>query len=202
MGKRQLGELAPSELVVTVLISDLASMPLQDIGIPLVYGIVPVLTLICAEVLISYGTLKSIGFRLLIGGRPSVIISEGKINQSEMKKNRLTIDELTVEMRKQNVLDIGKIRYGILEADGTLSLMLYSAENPVTPNQLSLSVTEEEYPLVVVCDGRLLSDNLKKLGFDERWLMKILRKNKVHSLSEVYILFADRNGRINLTKKE
>ena len=202
MGKRQIGELAPSELVVAVLISDLASQPLQDTGIPLIYGIVPVLTLLCTEVLLSYATLKSIRLRVLVGGKPSVIISDGKLNQKEMGRNRLTLDELTVEMRKQNVTDITKIRYAVLESDGTLSILLYSAENPVTPSQMALRCDEEEYPLIVVSDGVVLTNNLEKLGFDDNWLAETLRRRGVLSPSDVYVLFSDRRGKIYLCEKE
>ena len=202
MGKRQIGELAPSELVVAVLISDRASLPLQDTGIPLLYGIVPVLTLLCTEVLMSYATLHSIRFREFVGGKPSVIIYEGRLNQREMGKNRLTLDELTVEMRKQNVMDIAKVRHAILESDGSLSIFLYASEEAVTPKELGLNAEDEPYPLILISDGRVLSSNLKKLGFDEKWLEKRLHERNVKSSQDVYVLSADKNGKIYYCKKE
>lgn len=202
MGKRQLGELAPYELVVAVLISDLASMPLQDTDIPLIFGLVPVLTLISLEVLISCATLRSARLRSFISGKPSVIILNGKINQTEMEKNRLTVDELTVEMRKQNILDISLIRYAILEADGTLSIILYAAENPLTPKDAGVTVDETEYPVIVVSDGRVMSENLKRLGFDDRWLDKNIKKYGVGDAKDVYLMQADKTGKIYFASKE
>ena len=197
MGKRQLGELAPSELVVAVLISDLASLPLQDTGIPLLYGLVPVITLLCAEVLISFATLKCIRLRTFIAGKPSIIISEGKIDQAEMNRNRLTLDELSVEMRKQNVLDISSIRHAVLESDGSLSIILYAPEAPLTPSQAKIDVEEPEYPVIIISDGRILSANLRKLGFDLNWLKKQLKDRK-----EVYLMSSDRSGKIYFAAKE
>lgn len=202
MGKRQIGELAPSELVVAVLISDLASLPLQDTGIPLLYGLVPVLTLLCAEVIISYATMKSIKFRIFVGGKPSIIVNEGKINQKEMAKNRLTLDELAVEMRKQNILDISKIRHAVLESDGSLSILLYAAESPATPANMNLTVNEPDYPIIVISDGRVLSANIKLLGFDERWLQNTLKKYGAKSPKDVYILLCDKSGKTYFAAKE
>ncbi len=202
MGKRQIGELAPSELVVAVVISDLASLPLQDIGMPLIYGLVPVLTLLCMEVLISFATMKNIKLRVFVGGKPSFIICEGKINQKEMSQNRLTLDELAVEMRKQNVMDISTIRHAILESDGTLSILLYSSQSPATPAQMNLNVDDPDYPVTVISDGHVLTENLKLLGFNDNWLDKKLKKYGVKSPKEVYILTSDKKEKIYFAKKE
>ena len=118
LGKRQLGEMELSEFVLAALIADLAAHPLQDIGIPLINGLVPILTLFCCEVLISGATLKSVHLRSLFFGRPSVLILRGKVIQRELRKNRFSLDELMQELRNQGVLDISKIEYGILETDG------------------------------------------------------------------------------------
>lgn len=195
MGKRQLGELAPSELVVAVLISDLASMPLQDTGVPLLYGLVPVMTLLSTEVLISYATLKSIRLRVFIGGKPSIIISEGKIDQKEMSKNRLTLDELSVEMRKQNVTDITTIRHAILESDGTLSIILYESASPVTPSQLKIKTKEPDLPVIVISDGHVMGNNLKKIGLDHAWLNKKLNEIGAESPENIYLLTANQSGK-------
>ena len=202
MGKRQLGELAPSELVVAVLISDLASLPLQDTGVPLLYGLVPVLTLLCSEVLISYATLKNIRFRVFVGGKPSMIISEGKINQKEMMKNRLTLDELMVEMRKKNVIDISTVRHAVLEADGTLSILLYPTESPVTPSQMKLSVDDTDYPVILISDGHIMTDNLNKLGYSSEWLSDTLKDHGAGSTEDVYLLMSDKNGKTYFSAKE
>ena len=121
LGKRQLGEMELSEFVLAALIADLAAHPLQDIGIPLINGLVPILTLFCCEVLISGATLKSVRLRSLFFGKPSVLILRGKVIQRELNKNRFSLDELMQELRNQGVLDISKIEYGILETDGRLT---------------------------------------------------------------------------------
>lgn len=202
MGKRQLGELEPSELVVAVLISNLASHPLQDVGTPLLYGLIPVLTLLCCEVIISGITVKSLGFRQFICGKPNMIIEHGKIVQREMKKNRITLDELYEELRKNGISDISIIKYAILETDGKLSFLLYSAEAPVTPKQLNLSPPDQEYPIIVINDGRTLSKNLSVLGHSENWLNKELKKHGVKNARDVYLMTADKNGQIYYSLKE
>ncbi|MDR3277694.1 MAG: DUF421 domain-containing protein, partial [Oscillospiraceae bacterium] len=113
MGKRQLGELEPAEFVVAVLISDLAAHPLQDIGTPLLYGLIPVLTLLCCQVVISAAALKSVRLRAVISGKPSLVIENGKLLQKEMKKNRYTVDELTEHLRKKDITDVAAVKYAI-----------------------------------------------------------------------------------------
>lgn len=141
LGKRQLGEMELSEFVLAALIADLAAHPLQDIGIPLINGLVPILTLFCCEVLIAGATLKSVRLRSLFFGRPSVLILRGKVIQRELRKNRFSLDELMQELRNQGVLDISKIEYGILETDGRLNVILYASESPVTPAMLNIELS-------------------------------------------------------------
>lgn len=133
LGKRQLGEMELSEFVLAALIADLAAHPLQDIGIPLINGLVPILTLFCCEVLIAGATLKSVHLRSLFFGKPSVLILRGKVIQRELNKNRFSLDELMQELRNQGALDISKIEYGILETDGRLNVILYASEPPSHP---------------------------------------------------------------------
>jgi uncharacterized membrane protein YcaP (DUF421 family) len=201
MGKRQLGELQPAELVVAVLISDLAAHPLQDIGTPLMYGLIPVLTLVFCEAVISASMLKSVRLRALVCGKPSFIIEDGRLSQSEMRKNRYSIDELYEQLRKKDITDIATVKYAILETDGSLSTVLYAAESPVTPKQQGLSVTEHEYPVVVISDGRVLRENMKKLGYDGAWLARELKSRRAEP-SSVFLMAADRTGRIYYAPRE
>ena len=202
MGKRQLGELEPAELVIAVLISDLASHPLQDPGIPLLYGLIPVITLLCCEVLISAGLMKSVRFRTIVCGKPSLLISNGKIMQEEMRKNRVTLDELMEELRKKDISDISTVRYAILETDGTLSTILYAAKSPVTPEQMGIVAEEYGYAVIVINDGRILDNNLKILGFDRSWLDKRLHELGVKNADEVYFMTVNSLGTIYFAKKE
>lgn len=202
MGKRQLGELEPADLVVAVLISDLASHPLQDPGIPLLYGLIPVATLLCCEVLISAGVLKSVRFRSIICGRPSVLIKNGVINQMEMKKNRFTVDELAEELRKKEITDFATVKYAILETDGTVSTVLFPSERPVTAGQLNINVNDSGYPVIVINNGRLLEENLKSIGKNSAWLRKELKKKGITDHNDVYIMTVDAENTIYLSQKE
>ncbi len=202
MGKRQLGELELSELVVTVMISDIASQPLQDIGIPLLYGLVPIFTLLCSEILISALTLKSAKFRSFICGRPSILVDNGKIVQSEMKKNRFTLDELAEELRKSGVLDISTVKYAVLETDGTLSTILYPGNAPLTPADMNVQVQDEGYCYIIINDGRILEENLRLAGYDMNWLKKQLKKRNITGAEDVYMMSVMGSGKIEFAAKE
>lgn len=202
MGKRQIGELEPAELVVAVLISDLAAHPLQDIGTPLLYGLIPVLTLLCCEVLMSGFIVKSIKFRAFVCGKPSVIIQKGKIVQSEMKSNRFTLDELSEQLRKKNILDISTVKYAILETDGSLSTLLYTDQSPLTPKQMNLQTDDVGYPVMLINNGRVLEKNLNMMGFNEIWLKRQLLDRKVATVTDVYLLTIDECGRIYYSRKD
>lgn len=202
MGKRQLGEMELSEFIIAALIADLAAHPLQDIGIPLINGIVPVLVLFCCEVIISGVSMKSVRLRSLLFGRPSILIMRGVINQSELKRNRFTLDELTQELRSKNILDISTVEYAILETDGTLTVIQFPEKLPVTAGQMNIPVTDGGYPILVINDGRILSANLKHAGHDERWLNGELKKRGVSAASDVFIMSVDSAGNIYYAEKE
>jgi uncharacterized membrane protein YcaP (DUF421 family) len=202
MGKRQLGELEPAELVVAVMISDLASHPLQDIGTPLLYGLIPVLTLLCLQIILSGIMLKSVHIRSFLCGKPSIIIENGRIIQSEMRKNRLTIDELSEELRKKDILDISSVQFGIIETDGSLSAILYPQCSPVTPQQMNIRPEPSGYPMVIIDDGQLMEDNLSKLGLDRQWLKSQLLSRRVTDISQVFMMSADNCGNVYFSAKE
>ena len=202
MGKRQLGELEPLELVVAVLISNLAAQPLQDTGTPLLYGIVPVLTLLSSQLIISGLSVRFGRFRRLVSGKPSILIDNGAIVQSEMKKCRLSVDELYVELRINGVTDISTVRHAILETDGTLSVLPYAKFAPATPEELNINAPDNGLPVSVIAEGRILSDNLKLLGHDEKWLANQLKKRGVQRVKDVYLMTVDGAGKIYFAKKE
>ena len=203
MGKRQLGELELSELVVAVLISDLAAHPLQDIGIPLLNGLIPIITLLCLELLITAGTMKSIRFRAMLCGKPSILIEDGKINEKAMRQNRFTLDELTEELRCRNILDISKVKYAILETNGELNAVLYPGEAPPTASQLGIDTSGGgELPVIIINDGRVIMSNLIYMGYDEAWLSQALKSRGVAKISDVYLFTVDKTGRIFFAVKE
>ena len=202
LGKRQLGEMELSEFVVAALAADLAANPLQDPGIPLLYGLTPIAVLCCCELLISELTLRSIRLKTLLCGRPSLLILDGKIDQREMKRNCFTVDELMQELRSSGVLDVTEVEYAILETDGELNVLPYPAHAPATASQLGVETQRGGYPCILISDGRVLSDNLRHMGRDERWLFDRLREHGVTGPKEVYLLTLDQNGGIYLAVKE
>ena len=202
LGKRQLGELELSELVVSVLAADLASLPLQDVGIPLVNGLLAILTLFCLELILSGLVLRFNRLRTLLYGRPSFLMEKGVINQKEMHRNRFTVDELTEELRRQSVTDLATVEYAVLETDGTLNVILSPAARPVTAGQLHCDVKGDEYPYVLISDGRILSANLKKCARDEIWLREECRRRGAASPADVFLFTCTPGGKIFFAPKE
>ena len=202
MGKRQVGELEPSELVLSLIIADLAAVPMQDFGIPLLTGVIPILALLAMTMILSVLTMKSIRFRALLCGRPSVVIRRGEIDQREMRRNRLTVDELLEELRSQGYTDPQKVEYAILETSGQLSVLPRAAEKPPTMKQLGLEAQESGLPLMLISDGRLLERNLRARGYDGRWLDKQLEQRGVKRREEVFLMTVDEQGQIYLAPRE
>ena len=202
LGKRQLGEMELSEFVLAALIADLASHPLQDMGIPMINGLVPILTLFCCEVLIAGVNMKSIRIRNAFFGKPSVLIIRGQILQREMLKNRFTLDELMQELRNQGSTDISKIEYAILETNGRLNILPYPANSPVTPTHLDLDVGPAGYPSILISDGRILEANLTHLGQDKNWLQQQLQERGYSDPRQIYLMTATETGRIYISPKE
>ena len=196
LGKRQMGELEISELVVAVVIADIAAMPLQDIGIPLINGIIPLVILLCCEILITGIATKNIRLRLLLYGKPSILIENGIINQSEMKKNRFTLDELYEELRQQSITDISKVERAILETNGILNVILFPKEQPPTCKQLGVKCAEKAFPIILINEGHVMQENLKKVGKDLKWLNKYLKARHIQSTTDVYLLSYDSSGKI------
>ena len=192
MGKRQLGELELSELVVAVLIADIASIPLQNPSLPLSYGLIPLLVLFCCELIFSGLTYKSIHLRKLLYGRPNFIIERGRIAQQAMHRNRFTLDELTQELRNQGILDIASVEYAVLETNGQLN----------TAEQMHMQTEDTGYFSILINNGRILRDNLRRMGRDERWLQKQVQQRGVQCIEDVYLLMMNDAGQIYFAAKE
>lgn len=202
-GKRQIGELEPIELVLAMLLSDLSSVPMQDFAIPLLNGVIPILTLLSLSTLLSYGSLRSVRLRRLICGEPALIIHNGHVLQTSMRRNRLTLDELLEELRGQGITDLKTVKHAVLETSGKLSVLLYSDEQPATPKQLRISVKDDMFlPTVIINDGRLMKDNMARRGFDDKWLQKQLKNHQVHSPSDIFYLSVDDDGTVLCLPKE
>ena len=202
-GKRQIGEREPIELVLTLLISDLASVPMQDFGIPLLNGVVPILALIAMSTLFSCVSLRNVRFRSLVCGEPALIIKDGRIRQEVMRHNRLTLDELLEELRGQGVLDINSVKYAVLETSGHLSVLLRADQQPLTARQMAVAVEDDVLlPTVVINDGRVMDQNLRLAGRDENWLRQQLQKRKIRRPQDVFLLTVDEGGSVVCQLKE
>ena len=201
MGKRQIGDLDPSELVVTILVSDLAAVPMQDLGIPMVSGLVPIATLIVLEILLSFLALKSRPFCRLLNGQPAIIIRSGKLDIQKLRQMRLTTDEVIETLRKQNVASVADVKYGVIEPDGTLTVIPRQAKQPVTADMLGLSPRDAGLPLVVVSDGKLVNRSLQLLHLDPRDIENRLNNQSI-ALSDVFLMTLDDCGNTFLQRKE
>lgn len=202
MGKRQLGELEPSELIVTILISEVSATPIVDPEKPLYYGLVPAATLFTMELILSLLMARSVKFRGFLAGKPALLIRHGRIDQKQMRRNRFTPDELAEALRNQGALDLNEVEYAILETDGQLNVILTPGSRPVTAAQMNVAAEDTGYPLIVINEGRVMTENLKILGKDEKWLEKYLRSQKLSSPKDVYMMTADMAGGIFLSPKQ
>lgn len=201
LGKRQLRELELSELVVSVILADLAATPLQDTSIPLLNGILPIVTLFVCELIISGGILTSVRFRTLMCGKPEFLILNGRVLEKEMKKARFSLDELLEELRSKEILDISTVKYAILETDGNLSTILFPENQTATVKDLSLVPSPADYPLIIIEDGVLLEKNLDYIGKKRRWLDSYLSKNKCDSYKDVFAMVYYSDNNIYFEKK-
>lgn len=201
MGKRQLGELQPSELVVTILISNIAAIPVEDSSVPMIMGVVPIVTLVCLDVIVSGIMLKSTKMRKLIIGSPRIIISEGKILQNEMKRLRYTVDDLMESMRNEQIFDVSQIHYAIVETTGKINFLLKKDCQPAEKQDVNAGGSTENPPSVIIRDGIRDNEQMRLLGLGEKWLTKTLREKNL-SEKDVFLMTADKNGKFGIVEKE
>ena len=203
MGKRQIGELEPSELVLTMMISDLATVPMQDFGIPLLAGVIPILTLLALSMLLSQLSLRSLRLRELICGTPAVLIRQGVIQQEAMRKNRFTVDELLEELRSQGICRVEDVKYAVLENSGQLSVLPWNTCQPPSAQQLGVEPEDDvTLPVILISDGRVLGKRLAACGRDEAWLKKQLAREGLSSPRQVFLLTLDEQGTVCCVRKE
>ena len=201
-GKRQLGELELSEFVMAALAADMASHPLQDVGIPLINGLIPVLVLFSIELISAGLAFKSPGFRAFLRGKPSILVRKGRICQSELRKNRLSMDELTEQLREKGCLDIAECEYAVLETGGNLSLILFPGRRPVTADDIGLPPGDGGYPREIISCGRLNRKNLRGLGLSEKWLYKKLSELGHPDINDYFYLSANESRRVYYALRE
>ena len=201
LGKRQVGQMEPSEFVVTMLIANLASIPMEDTAIPLLSGVVPIATVLGVELLLSALALRSIRLRKLLCGKPVILIENGNILQDNLRKTRVTLDELTGHLREKDVLDLRSVQYAILETSGNLSVFPYPRERPASARDAGIQARRQYLPITVISDGKVLPENLKKAGKDDRWLQGVLR-NKNAGVEDTWLLTVDGGDNILFYRRE
>ncbi len=201
MGKREIGQMQPFELAIAIMIADLASIPMTEIGIPIYYGIAPILGLLVMHMFISFLNLKSLKAREIICGKPSILIYRGKINEKELEKQRFTINELEERIRGNNVFNLGDVEYAILETSGQVTVIQKPEKRTVIPEDLGITPEYEGIPYDLVVDGKVMNKNLKKIGKNYNWLKKQTEKFDIKP-EEALIVTLDAKGQIFCQKKE
>ena len=201
MGKRQIGELQPTELVVTILISNIATLPLEERDLPLLMGIVPMLSLIAFEVLLSWGVLRRKKLRRLLSGSPQIIIRGGKIDQKTMESLRFTLDDLMTALRGNGIFDISEVQLAVVETNGSVSAYQKAPARPVTSGDLRLPVQTDDPPEVLIADGCISEEGMQAAGYTPEKLHKLLKSKKLRD-DEVFLLTVDGSGVKTLVRKE
>ncbi|MBR7164102.1 MAG: DUF421 domain-containing protein [Clostridia bacterium] len=202
MGKRQIGQLQPSELVIAMMLSELAAIPVENVGTPLLTGVIPIFTLIIAETTFSYVTLKNRKLRKILSGSPTVLISKGQILEKEMERLRFNIDDLMEELRSCGYPNILEIEYAIIESNGNLSVIPKSNKRPLTPDDLGISPQYEGIPYLLVSDGVVNKDAMKQAGVNVEWLLRHLNEFDIHNIEDVFIATVDSAGNFFIQKKK
>ena len=201
MGKRQISEMQTSELVITLLMSNIASIPMQDTEQSMLSGIVPIMVLLVCEITISYLMLKKSGIRRLICGKPVIVINDGTIDQQAMKELRISTEDLFEQLRQKDVFDISEVAYAILETNGKMSVFKKSLYEPVTAKDIDIEKEESILQVAVISDGEIAKSSLKICGLGTNWLDETL-KNENISLKDVFLMTADKFKNYTIIKKE
>ncbi|WP_160691381.1 DUF421 domain-containing protein [Clostridium sp. C2-6-12] len=194
MGKRQIGELQPYEFVITIMISDLASLPMQDTRLPLLQGIIPIITLLFLKTVLTQIGLKFQWTRKFVDGEPCILIHNGKINYSTLKRQQLNIDELLEELRLANYFNLDEIQYAILENDGQMSI-LPADYNSSKKSSASTQKAEVKLPQILISDGKINKNSLTSIDKDEQWILDLLKKHNISSIKHVLIALYDTEGK-------
>ncbi len=201
MGKKQLGELQPSELVVTIMLSNIATLPIEDINLPVLMGLVPIFTIVCIDVFFSYLSLCSRGFRRVLCGSPKIIISGGVLDQRVVKKLRFTVDDIFEALRGQGIFDISQVQLAVVETTGQISAYVKPAEQPATVKDIGRNKPAADPPMLIVNDGEPLEHAMQSVGADSEWLEGVLKKEGC-TLAQVFIMTCGADKNYTLIRKE
>ena len=201
MGKRQISQLQTSELVVTLLISELAMLPIQEGNLPLWAGVLPMAVLVLCELLVSFGMLKSSRFRKLVCGSPTVVIQRGQVLQQQMRRLRLTTEDLFEQLRQNGVFYLEDVAWAIIETNGNMSVIRWPEEDAVTPKELGLKTEASYLEVVVISDGELSQGSLELCGKDKAWVQRRLKKQGLQQ-KDVFLMMVTTNGKWRIIEKE
>jgi uncharacterized membrane protein YcaP (DUF421 family) len=202
MGKRQIGELQPSELVVAIMISDLASMPMSDVSVPLSYGVVPIFTLVICELVLSFFSLKSERIRVFLSGKPQLLVKGGRFERKEMLHARVNMDDLLEELRKLGYFSLSDVDTVILETSGSISVIPSKDSAPPTNKDLNINTSQQNIPYIFISDGKIRESELRRAGKDKTWLMKQLKKENISNSQDVFIFSVDGADTLYLQKRD
>ncbi len=201
MGKRQIGELQPSELVITILVSNIATLPIEDINIPLATGLIPMISLVCFDVIMSIVTLKFKRIRRVVSGKPRIVVFNGEIDQKALKQLRYSVDDMMEGLREQGVFDIKEVQYAVVETTGRINILQKKDYQPLTLDIVeNKNAASQNPPQVIIEDGVVSKKALDMLGLNEKWLNNILNKNTVKP-RDVFFLSSDEDKNYTLIKK-
>lgn len=201
MGKRQIGDLSPNELVVTILVSQIATIPLQDINQPVINGIISIFLLVIIEVVLSIITMKWGKARKIINGGPVVIINNGEINQKAMEELRMSIDDLQKNLRQQQIFDISEVHFGIVETDGTFSVMLKPEKRNVCIEDIDVKIPQGSVAVPVICDGEYQEEFISVMGLSKQTVINQLKARNL-DIKDVFLMTLDANNKARVVKKE
>lgn len=201
MGKRQLGELQPSELVITILVSNIATLPIEDVNIPIIVGVTPILSLVCFEVMVSWINLRLPELRRLISGSPKIIIRNGCIERDIMRELRFSVDDLLMALRSKDIFDIGEVQYAIVETTGSVSVMKKQPLDTPTRQDMKIAAECSEPPVLIIADGKFIPQAMESVKLSKAVVEMLLSANKM-SLNDVFIMTADSSGSCYIADKQ
>lgn len=200
MGKRQIGQLQPGEFIITMLISEMASMPMEDPEIPIYNAIIPIAVLAILELLTSFAALKFIRLRSLFQGHSIVVVKNGELDIRQLRRLRYTVDDLLESLREKDVFDISDVQYAIVETDGSLSVLLKPEKRTASVSDVNATPETKGLPRVLISDGRMIDSQINKSVMTKDEVEKLLKKHKLGK-KDVLLLTADENGNINIIEK-
>ncbi len=201
MGKRQIGDMQPNELVTTILISEIATVPIQDMDQPVLNGVMAIALLVALEVIMSILSMKSGLLRCLINGRPIIVIRKGKIDQKALSQLRMTLSDLMENLRSQQVFSVEDVELALVETNGSLSLMLTPEKQPLTVGQSDAPADKSGVPVPVICDGKLQPHFMSSMEVSEHTVKQALSSRKL-CIDDVFLMTVDATGKASVIVKE